>query len=263
MPRNPDMPCAGCGKLMWRSATSLPEGQARCRTCRVAEAQHGTRQMYRKRQCRCVKCKTWHNAECAAYRARRKSETGLAQKRRTDRVYLDARCLGCGEPVRGAIRKDRPYHRACRERLERAERKRAQAAARLASAAVGMTAHRAWVAGECAECLTYFVRHGRPSRFCSSKCAKKSRHWKIAMRDRLAIYDRDAWVCQLCAEPVDRDLMATDPLNDWAPSLDHIEPQSWALVPDHSPENLRLAHRWCNSVRGDLTYYTDADLRVA
>jgi hypothetical protein len=57
--------------------------------------------------------------------------------------------------------------------------------------------------------------------------------------------------------------MSTDPLDDWAPSLDHIEPQSWALIPDHSPANLRLAHRWCNSVRGDLSHYTDDDLRVA
>lgn len=30
------MPCAGCGTLMWRSTTSLPEGQARCQPCRRA-----------------------------------------------------------------------------------------------------------------------------------------------------------------------------------------------------------------------------------
>lgn len=34
MPRTPDMPCAECGHLMWRSATSLPEGQAVCHPCR-------------------------------------------------------------------------------------------------------------------------------------------------------------------------------------------------------------------------------------
>ncbi len=33
------------------------------------------------------------------------------------------------------------------------------------------------------------------------------------------------------------------------------------VVPDHSPENLRLAHRWCNAVRGDETYYS-ADILV-
>lgn len=34
MPRNPDLPCADCGALMWRGTTSLPEGQAKCRPCR-------------------------------------------------------------------------------------------------------------------------------------------------------------------------------------------------------------------------------------
>jgi hypothetical protein len=36
MPRRPDLPCAGCGALMWRGTTSLPEGQATCRACRRA-----------------------------------------------------------------------------------------------------------------------------------------------------------------------------------------------------------------------------------
>lgn len=36
MPRKPDLPCADCGELMWSGATSLPEGQARCRPCRRA-----------------------------------------------------------------------------------------------------------------------------------------------------------------------------------------------------------------------------------
>lgn len=65
---------------------------------------------------------------------------------------------------------------------------------------------------------------------------------------RLAIYERDGWVCQLCGLPVDRE---ADPerSND-APSLDHIEPRSHTLFPDHRPENLRTAHRGCNSKRG-------------
>lgn len=36
MPRVPDLPCAGCGALMWRGTTSLPEGLAMCRPCRAA-----------------------------------------------------------------------------------------------------------------------------------------------------------------------------------------------------------------------------------
>jgi 5-methylcytosine-specific restriction endonuclease McrA len=36
MPRKPDLPCAGCGNLMWRGRGVLPEGQATCQPCRRA-----------------------------------------------------------------------------------------------------------------------------------------------------------------------------------------------------------------------------------
>lgn len=98
---------------------------------------------------------------------------------------------------------------------------------------------------------------GSVSVCCSKKCSRKA---SSARRDivrgrfgitkvrRMAIYERDGWVCQLCHEPVDRTLHWSD---NMAPSLDHIECQSWALIPDHSDENLRLAHRLCNALRGD------------
>lgn len=258
MARKKDLPCSGCGVLMWPD--SRGPSAKKCRSCRSSAAPCGTYQGYR-RGCRCEACRAANTAECAKYRTR----TGYyATYDRPGRPRLDAKCLGCGESVRGAYRKDQPYHRACRERAEASQRRRDQAAARLARAAVGTAGASAWVTGECAQCFAYFVRRGAPSRFCSGACRRKARgSFKIALRDRLAIYERDAWTCQLCAEPVEPDLMATDPLNDWAPSLDHIEPQSWALIPDHSPSNLRLAHRWCNSVRGDLSHYNDSDLRVA
>lgn len=68
--------------------------------------------------------------------------------------------------------------------------------------------------------------------------------------DRYAVYDRDGWVCQLCHEPVDAD---ADPQQDGkAPTLDHIVVQSSSDdAPDDSPENLRTAHRACNSSRGN------------
>lgn len=77
----------------------------------------------------------------------------------------------------------------------------------------------------------------------------------ISLRNRLAIYERDGWVCQLCGDPVPRDVDYLDPL---AATLDHIECQSWALIPDHSPSNLRLAHRLCNSLRSDRPWPGDA-----
>ena len=127
-----------------------------------------------------------------------------------------------------------------------------------------MPANRSWplVQGDCAWCDQTFTRRGLPSPYCSTECRRKdknsSRQW-IARRERLAIYERDNWTCQLCFEPVDPDLHYLD---DWAASLDHIEPRALALFPDHSAKNLRLAHRWCNSVRGDGSHYTEEVLRL-
>ena len=70
----------------------------------------------------------------------------------------------------------------------------------------------------------------------------------IKRAERLAIYERDGWTCQLCGNPVD----PRAPRNSWGEAtLDHIEPQTHALIPDHRPENLRMAHRGCNASRGN------------
>lgn len=70
----------------------------------------------------------------------------------------------------------------------------------------------------------------------------------IPRAERYAIYERDGWVCQICFEPVDPDLPGKHRM---AATLDHIEPRSLVLIPDHSAANLRLAHRVCNSRRGN------------
>lgn len=75
----------------------------------------------------------------------------------------------------------------------------------------------------------------------------RSTRW-ITESGRLAIYERDAWICQLCGTPVDPQAHY---LSGEAPSLDHIEPVSLALIPNHDPSNLRTAHRSCNSSRGN------------
>lgn len=123
-----------------------------------------------------------------------------------------------------------------------------------------------FVSGACAWCGGQFVAcdRSRQAKFCSDRCKLNS--WKghgrfrISPRIRRAIYDRDHWTCQLCFDPVDPILHPSDP---WAATLDHILCQSWMSEPDHSPDNLRLAHRWCNSVRGDESIYSAADLVVA
>lgn len=116
-----------------------------------------------------------------------------------------------------------------------------------------------WFATNCRVCETPFVAVA-PYRHCSEACRKvtrravvrkhKARHGKFAPTDaeRLAIYERDKWECQLCGTETSRTYDWADPLS---PTLDHIIPQSTQLIPDHSPSNLRLAHLLCNSARGD------------
>lgn len=135
------------------------------------------------------------------------------------------------------------------------------------------SSRRGFLAVECEWCDVRFIHDWRVTgvapRFCSSRCRKqagkvRSRlakgQFSISRRERLAIYERDGWVCQLCHEPVEPDAPNGDL---WSATLDHIIPQSHTLIPDHSAANLRLAHLWCNSVRGDESYYTAADLVVA
>jgi len=130
-----------------------------------------------------------------------------------------------------------------------------------------------FIAGSCRWCgagYTYDLRNGgATARYCSARCTRsagRARHremrgqFAISRKRRLAIYERDGWICQLCFEPVDRNAHYMD---NWAPSLDHIIPQSMQLVPDHSDGALRLSHRWCNAVRGNDKYYTADDLLPA
>jgi len=59
------------------------------------------------------------------------------------------------------------------------------------------------------------------------------------------IFERDAWMCGICSEPVDQALAYPHPRSS---SLDHIVPLS--LDGEHSRANTRLAHLDCNKRRG-------------
>jgi hypothetical protein len=113
---------------------------------------------------------------------------------------------------------------------------------------------RVFVSGPCSWCRELFTIIDQISaRYCSKRCLQAAQReragrFKVPGSVRLSVYERDGWICQLCFDSVDRDLPSSD---IWSATLDHIVCQSWTDVPDHSPSNLRLAHRWCNSVRGD------------
>lgn len=120
------------------------------------------------------------------------------------------------------------------------------------------------VSGACSWCgedFTATTTEGAPPpRFCSKRCGRNETKFRrgrflIPPADRQQIYARDGFICQLCKGPVD---MALGPSDHWGATLDHVVPQSHQLVPDHSPANLRLAHRYCNSIRGDLSFIDDS-----
>lgn len=261
MSRKPDLPCADCGKLLWRSGTSLPEGQARCRPCRVENPTltHGASGY--KRGCRCVVCTDGARLRLLNYRKAYKTRTGKSY-RPPSREPKGRICFDCDKPLTGSAMSDTPRCMDCwlsHESIRaRAITRRKRAIQKLRKAAIGKAANPRWpfVQGVCASCLEPFARRGQPSRYCSSKCRRYDQPQKWITRSaRLAIYERDLWMCQICSEPVDRDAHYLD---GWSATLDHIIPRS--LGGTNEPDQLRLAHRWCNSVRGNLTYYTDVDL---
>lgn len=210
-------------------------------------------------------CRSGNTAAARRYRARLKAQ-GKPSPTQKARPAKRTPCSDCGAILRGggtsAIPRCQPCLLSAKYKTRRLARRLASATRKLTKAASGVPANAQWpwVAGECAHCRQAFTRKGGPSPYCSKICHRADRpkaSW-ITRRARLAIYERDGWICQLCLDPVDPSLHYLD---NKAATLDHIKCRAWTEEPDHSPENLRLAHRWCNSWRGDESYCTETDMR--
>lgn len=268
--------CFICNLPMESRSYSAPQGKAAHNKCRKANEGLGVRthgQGGYKRGCRCEVCVSAKREAMQRFHARHMEDHGISQatawkrKNRGTPAWEGINCFICQEPLKRPPQSERrPMHKACRAaapnwlrydlpnpKIEAFKRKIEQAAA-------GTIGKRVFTCGGCEWCGEYFVGIGK---FCSRKCggtAKFTRRssgnaFKVSPRERLAIYERDNWTCQLCKYPVDPNLKHPD---IWSASLDHIIPQSVMLIPDHSPSNLRLAHLWCNSARGDGSNMTEA-----
>lgn len=189
-----------------------------------------------------------------------------AAARRDERVRAQVyKCNGCGSNFSPNDYRDRfcsfECHVAHRDVSNRRKSLRDRVLSLQAKAAQGTRSKRIWVAGGCGWCGSYTVGLGR---FCSRKCSKYSYESKKPTKSlvspvvRRRVYARDNWVCQICFDPVDRE---ADYRTSWAPSLDHIEPQSASIIPDHSEDNLRLVHMLCNSYRRDMPVEKDHIVR--
>lgn len=114
---------------------------------------------------------------------------------------------------------------------------------------------------ECAICGTLFYP-GKRKTYCSDACSRKSVNRYYTERKRKkglaartneskyisveSLFRRDGGVCQICGEPCD---ITAEPNADLYPSVDHIIPLAHGGL--DRLDNVRLAHRICNSRRGD------------
>ena len=203
-------------------------------------------------------CSTCYSYWYRANRTRTKTCAGCGQQFETARTeirYCTPECHNHSQERGGR----RVRARDRRQRHGQKGSVRWRALRRAAKAAEGSSGKGLiWVQGNCILCGSPFTSPGQDSRYCSRACRqidRNSRMYGLKYADRLTIYDRDNWTCQICAEPVDPN---AEPRSDWYPTLDHVIPRSRGGTNDLT--NLRTAHHWCNSVRGDLSHYTDADL---
>lgn len=288
MPHRPDLPCADCGSLLWRSRTSLPEGQARCLPCRRSSRTHGTNGRY-DTGCRCAKCREAKRVAVAKWNASYMAEHGISYstaRRRAgrDRTYARRKkprkpCDWCGAvhalnesgttlDVEGLAHAQWMRHHGAPSASREVVLIPTNAPTRSTVAPVNCAPKRGGVfyCGPCDWCGDTFVgwSTNKPARLCSKRCERNDREaargrFRVKPDRRRRLYERDDWTCQICLKPTSREWAQGDP---WAPTLDHIEPQATALVPDHSDANLRTAHAICNAYRGDGRM-TDDEVRRA
>lgn len=85
---------------------------------------------------------------------------------------------------------------------------------------------------------SHTARHARRLRL-------KGDDGRVERIDPLRVYERDGWMCQLCGEPIDREVSWPDL---WSASLDHRVP----LIAggEHTSKNVHASHLLCNIRKG-------------
>lgn len=119
---------------------------------------------------------------------------------------------------------------------------------------------RTFKSGQCKMCAAWFLdlfgsstcsnacqneRHADQKREHKQRRRARKRDAFVAPVYRTAIFERDAWTCQLCYRPIARTQVAPHPD---APTIDHVIPL--AAGGTHEPSNVQAAHFLCNSLKG-------------
>ena len=94
----------------------------------------------------------------------------------------------------------------------------------------------------CNPCQVVVDAEGRGAAYALRRLAKKKGDTTITQH---LLGERDNWTCHLCGEPVPQ---FTHCIDGQSATIDHIVPL--ARGGSHTWDNVRLAHRSCNSARG-------------
>ena len=267
MARNPDLPCAQCGRLLWRGRTSLPEGQATCRPCRAKQQptrQRGARNEYpinpktgqREHTYTCQSCHTT---------VTRPASRGQVPKWCTDcRNYRAPRaCATCDRPARICVGTKNCNDCQATAKRKRIERKlpaiytgpKHQQHAIIHTKGTGQ-----YTSGKCRTCNAWFTIKNQ-GQTCSLECQKVyEAHRARVHRDRrrarqrdayradvhrTKVYTSDGYRCHLCGKKTDPTKSVPHPK---APTIDHVIPL--AVGGTHEPSNCRTACFLCNATKG-------------
>jgi len=113
----------------------------------------------------------------------------------------------------------------------------------------------------CKACEVEFTPAHGGAEYCSLSCARRTMRLRYGRRhkeraqyhgvpyepvNRLKVFERDGWKCQVCGRATPRKGQGT--FRDNAPELDHRIPM--AMGGAHSYENCQLACRRCNATKG-------------
>lgn len=188
------------------------------------------------------------------------------------------RCKKCGNIVTRAwstIRHKPVRCDACYEEEHRNIRREAQEKVRIEreqkAAAIAWSRYEKSIRQQtfaiCKECSTLFIQTARKEAYCSDECRRrannnhKDRRLKGVSQDASItlrkVYEKEAGVCYLCGGMCDWDDIETREdgtmvAGDRYPSIDHVYPIG--LGGSHTWDNVRLAHRWCNTMKRDIPY---------
>jgi hypothetical protein len=231
MSQCPDVPCAGCGKLLWRGRGSLPPGEATCLVCRRRRSgvscAGGCGRM--------LATSKWSlpAGERTCRECRRASPRPYGNRPQQIRPAGDTPCPICGTlflpRISGSGGMTRTCSRTCGQTLrhlpDNPDPELIRELLRIrADPAMAYASHRA------------------KDRL---RCARRRSHTAVALVEIVdpdVVFERDGWRCHICRKRINRKLTGQDAMG---PTIDHLVPISEGG--EHSYANVRTAHRRCNS----------------